>query len=58
MLIKVIWVLHDDGMSVVSGVQCQKFRNIVHDHVINTALHRAKQVMIKVWHADCLVEYQ
>ena len=58
MLIKVIGVLHDDGMSVVSGVQCQKFRNIVHDHVINTALHRAKQVMIKVWHTYCLVEYQ
>jgi len=55
---KVIGVLHDDGMRVVSGVQCQKFRNIVHDHVINTALHWAKQVMIKLWHTYSLVEYQ
>ncbi len=58
MVRNVIRVLHNDVMRVVSGVQCQKFGNIIHNHVINTTLHRAKQVMIKLWHTYCLVEYQ
>ncbi len=58
MLRKVIWVLHIDSMHVVSGVKCQNFWNIVHGHLINTALHQAKQVMIKLWHTYCLVKDQ
>ena len=42
-------------MRLVSGVRCQKFWQVVNDHVIHATLHRAKQVMVKVWNVDCLM---
>ena len=54
----VIRVIHNNGMRVVSGVACQKFWDIIHGHVIHMALHWAKEVMVKVGHADGLVENQ
>ena len=45
-------------MRLVSGVRRQKFRRFVNDHVIHATLHRAKKVMVKVWHVDSLVNDQ
>jgi hypothetical protein len=45
-------------MRLVSGVSCQKFWQVIHGHVIHTALHWAKKVMVKVWDVDGLVDNQ
>ncbi len=41
-------------MLVVSGKRIQKNWDIIDPHVINVALHGAKQVMVELWHVDCL----
>ncbi len=45
-------------MCLVSGVRCQKLWQVVNDHVIHATLHRAKQVVVKVWNVDCLMNDQ
>ncbi len=45
-------------MHLVSGVSCQKFRQVVNSHVIHTTLHWAKKAMVKVWDVDGLVDNQ
>jgi len=45
-------------MRLVSGFDRQKFWRLVNDHVIHAALHRAKQVMVKVRDVDSLVDHQ
>jgi hypothetical protein len=45
-------------MRFVSGVSGQKFWHIVNSHVINTALHWAKQVMVQMGNMDGLVNDQ
>ncbi len=45
-------------MHLVSGVSCQKFGQVVDDHVIHTTLHWTKKVMIKVWDVDGLIDDQ
>jgi hypothetical protein len=45
-------------MRILSGVNGQKFRDIVDGHVIHTALHRAKQMVQQVWNMNCLVDDQ
>ena len=44
-------------MRVVSGVARQKFRCFVNGHVINSTLHWAKEVVVKVWDVHCLVNH-
>ena len=44
-------------MRVVSGVARQKFRRLVNGHVINSALHWAKEMMVKVWNVYGLVDH-
>ena len=43
-------------MRLVSGVRHQKFWCVVNGHVIHAALHRAKQVVIKMWYVNSLVD--
>jgi hypothetical protein len=45
-------------MHILSGVNGQKFRDIIDGHVIHTALHGAKQMVRQVWDMDCLVDDQ
>ena len=45
-------------MRLVSGVSCQKFGQVVNSHVIQTTLHWAKKVMVKVWDVDGLIDDQ
>ncbi len=45
-------------MHFVSGKTSQKFQNIIDCHVINAALHGAKQVMVEMRHVDCLMEHK
>jgi hypothetical protein len=45
-------------MHLVSGVSCQKFRQVINGHIIHTTLLRAKKVMVKVWDVDGLVDNQ
>ncbi len=45
-------------MHLVSGVSCQKFGKVFNGHVIHTTLHWAKEVMVKVWDVDGLVDNQ
>jgi len=45
-------------MRLVSGVRCQKFWQVVNDHVIHATLHRAKSVVVKVWNVNCLMNNQ
>jgi hypothetical protein len=42
-------------MRFVSGVGYQEFWGLANSHVIHTALHWAKQVMVKVGYVDRLV---
>jgi hypothetical protein len=44
-------------MRVVSGVARQKFRRFVDGHVINSTLHWAKEVVVKVWDINGLVDH-
>ena len=53
-----IITLNNYSMRILSGVIGQKFRDVVDDHVIHTALHGAKQMMRKVWDVDRLVDNQ
>ena len=43
-------------MRLVSGVRHQKFWCVVNGHVIHAALHRTKQVVIKVGYVNSLVD--
>jgi hypothetical protein len=43
-------------MRLVSGVNCQKFGQVVNGQVIHTTLHWAKKVMVKMWDVDGLVD--
>jgi len=45
-------------MRFVSRVGDQKFWSLTNSHVINTALHWAEQVMVKVGNMDGLVDHQ
>ncbi len=45
-------------MRLVSGVSCQKFRQVVNSHVIHMTLDLAKKVMVKVWDVDGLIDDQ
>ncbi len=45
-------------MRVVSGKTSQKFWDIVDCHVINAALHGAKQVIVELWHVDRMIEHK
>jgi hypothetical protein len=45
-------------MRLVSGVSCQKFGQVVNNHVIHMTLHWAKKVMVKVWDVDGLIDDQ
>jgi len=44
--------------ALVSGSCCQKFGRLVNGHFIHMALHRAKQVMVKVEYVDGLIDDQ
>ena len=44
-------------MRVVSGVARQKFRRLVNGHVINSALHWAKEMVVKVRDMYGLVDH-
>ncbi len=44
-------------MRVVSGVVRQKFRRFVNGHVINSTLHWAKEVVVKVWDINGVVNH-
>ena len=43
-------------MRLVSGVRHQKFWCVINGHVIHAALHRTKQVVIKMWYVNSLVD--
>jgi hypothetical protein len=45
-------------MHLVSGVSCQEFGQVVNGQVIHTILHWAKNVMVKMWDVDGLVDNQ
>jgi hypothetical protein len=45
-------------MRVISGVTHQKLGRIVNCQVINSTLHWAKEMVIKVRDMDCLVDHQ
>jgi hypothetical protein len=46
-------------MHVVSGVARQKLAHIVngHVHVINSTLHWAKEMVVKMWDVNSLVDH-
>ncbi len=44
-------------MHVVSGVRRQKI-SVINNHVINLTLHRAKEMMVKMWDMDGLVDHE
>ena len=50
-------VFYGQSMRVVSGVVRQKFRRLVDGHVINSTLHWAKEMMVKMWNMDGLVNH-
>jgi hypothetical protein len=39
-------VYNGQCMHVVSGVRCQKLRSVVNNHVINSTLHREKEMAV------------
>ncbi len=45
-------------MRILSGVNSQKFGDVIDGHIIHTSLHGAKQMMRKVWDVDRLVDDQ
>ncbi len=51
-------VFYGQSMHVVSGVVCQEFRRLVDGHVINSALHWAKEMVIKMWDVNGLVNHE
>jgi hypothetical protein len=44
-------------MRVVSGVARQKLAHIVNGHVINSTLHWAKEMVVKMWDVNGLVDH-
>jgi hypothetical protein len=44
-------------MRVVSGVVHHKFRRLVDSHIINSSLHWAKEMVVKMWNVDGLVNH-
>jgi len=50
-------VSHGQSMRVVSGVVRQQFRRLVNGHVINSTLHWAKEMVVKVWYMDGFVNH-
>ncbi len=50
-------IFYGQSMRVVSGVMCQKFRRLVDSHVINSTLHWAKAMVVKMWNVDGLVNH-
>jgi len=54
----VIIVWYCQSMHFVSGVGYHELWGLANSHVIHTALHWAKQVMVKVGYMDCLMQYQ
>ena len=50
-------VFYGQSMCVVSGVVRQKFRFLVDGHVIKSTLHWAKEMLVKVWDVDGLVNH-
>jgi hypothetical protein len=44
-------------MHVVSGVMHQKLRHIVDSLIINSTLHRAKEMVVKVRNVNGLVDH-
>ena len=44
-------------MRVVSGVVRQKFRRLIDSHVINSTLHWAKGMVVKMWNVNGLVNH-
>ena len=44
-------------MRVVSGVVRQKFRRLIDGHVINSTLHWAKEMVVKMWDMYGLVDH-
>ena len=51
----VVGVFYGQSMRVVSGVVCQKFRRLIDGHVINSTLHWAKEVVVKMFDMHGLV---
>ena len=45
-------------MRMFSGVTRQEFWRFVDDHVINSALHRAEEMVVKMWDMNGLVHHQ
>ncbi len=50
-------VSYGQSMRVVSGVVRQEFRRLVDGHVINSTLHWAKEMVVKVGDMDSLVNH-
>jgi hypothetical protein len=50
-------VFYGQSMRVVSAVARQKIRRLLDGHVINSTLHWAKEVMVKVWDINGLVNH-
>ena len=49
-----LWELVTDAS--ISGKMSQGFWDVIDYHIIHAALHWAKQVMVEMWHVNCLVE--
>ena len=45
-------------MRMFSGVTRQEFWRLVDGHVINSALHRAEEMVVKMWDVNSLVYHQ
>ncbi len=50
-------VFYGQSMRVVSGVVRQKLRRLVDGHVINSTLHWAKEMVVKMWDMYGLVDH-
>jgi hypothetical protein len=50
-------VVYGQSMRVVSGVVRQKFRRLVDGHVINSTLHWAKEMVVKMRDMYSLVDH-
>ena len=47
---KVVWIFDGYCMQLVSEVNFQKLGRLIDGHVIHSTLHRAKEMMVKVWY--------
>ncbi len=50
-------VFYGQSMRVVSGVVRQEFRRLVKGHIINSTLHWEKEMVVKMWNVDGLVNH-